>query len=109
MTTDDLSMVNLHRTGGGGWSWTAYRKPHELWRTNKGVTDFWLCFEELQGCLAEETIKELAARGIAETEGVFGPELNPNASGGMSGKLAVGRRKKTPQKPTAITPIPYRR
>jgi len=109
MTTDDLSMVNLHRTGGGGWSWTAYRKPHELWRTNKGVADFWMCFEELQSCLEEETAKERAAQIPEPDRDVFGPELNPNASGGMSGKLAVKWRKKTRQKPTAITPIPYRR
>jgi len=106
MTTDDLAMVNLHRTGGGGWSWSAYKLPHELWRTNKGVADFWLCFEELQQCLVEETVKELAARGIADTEGVFGPELNPDASGGISGKLAIRRRKKPRHTPTAITPTP---
>ena len=106
MTTDDLAMVNLHRTNAGGWSWSAYKLPHELWRTNKGVADFWLCFEELQQCLVEETVKELAARGIADTEGVFGPELNPDASGGISGKLAIRRRKKPRHTPTAITPTP---
>ena len=106
MTTDDLSMVNLHRTGGGGWSWTAYRIPHELWRTNKGVVDFWMCFEELQSCLEEETAKERAAQIPEPDRDVFGPELNPHASGGIIGKLAARKRKKPRHKPTAITPTP---
>jgi len=106
VTTDDLSMVNLHRTGGGGWSWTAYRTPHELWRTNKGVTDFWLCFEELQGCLEEETVKERAARVLAAADALIVPEASEAASGGISGKLAVKRRKTPRQTPTAITPTP---
>ena len=94
MTTDDLAMVNLHRTNAGGWSWSAYKLPHELWRTNKGVADFWLCFEELQQCLVEETVKQLASRGIADTEGVFGPELNPDACGATKSKLPVKRKRK---------------
>jgi hypothetical protein len=94
MTPDALSMVNLHAKPDGSWSWTAFRKPHSMWRSNTGVTDFWLCLEQLSLCLAEETeAEERAAQAMAQSV-VATTASAGSASGGIKGKLAEGGKAK---------------
>lgn len=102
MTPDDLSMVNLHAGQDGTWSWTAYRKPHQMWRSNKGVSDFWLCLEQLALEMANEAEENrLAMMERAQTI-ASDVESTGFASGGIKGKLAEGgKAKKKPAKPGA--------
>jgi hypothetical protein len=91
---DDLAMVNLQSKGDGGWSYTAYKKPFSLWRSNKGLPDVFACVEDIMHeiCLADDlegaaAVHEVLRRSIVLDESI-------DASGGISGKPAKVRKAK---------------
>lgn len=54
MTWDDLEMVTFRQTQDGQWSFTVYRKPFVMWRSNVGLPDVFACMEQIIECLGEE-------------------------------------------------------
>lgn len=66
MTWDDLEMVTFRQTQDGLWSFTAYRKPFEMWRSNVGLPDVFACMEQIIECLGEEA----AAAAVRAAESV---------------------------------------
>lgn len=92
MSSDDLAMVNFHQRAAGDWSWTAYRKPMAMWRSNKGCADVFECLEQLVACIWEETAleeTESAQRAAAHAEAFGG---NSGASGGIKSESAASKR-----------------
>lgn len=101
MTWDDIEMVNLRQTTDGSWSYTAYRKPFEMWRSNKGLPDVFACMEQIIGELAIATeVEEQAAKMVAKAV-VTNAAAKGKASGGMKSRPAVNRGGKKTQGPTA--------
>ena len=96
MNWDDLAMVNLQSKDDGGWSYTAYKRPFTLWRSNKGLPDVFACIEDIMHeiCLADDlegaaVVHEVLRRSFLLDEAI-------DASGGISGKPAKvkkGRKK----------------
>ena len=93
MTWDELAMVNLQSKGDGGWSYTAYRRPFSLWRSNKGLPDVFACIEDIMHeiALADDlegaaAVHEVLRRSIVLDETI-------DASGGISSKPAEVKRK----------------
>lgn len=101
MMWDDLEMVNLRQTTDGRWSYTAYAKPFEMWRSNKGLPDVFACVEEIMGEIALAAAEEeKAAKALAAM--VARPKKKKaNASGGMKSRPAINRAEKKGQLPTA--------
>lgn len=93
MSWDDLAMVNLQSRPDGSWSYTAYRKPFALWRSNKGLPDVFLCIEDLMKeiALADDLEQAAAVHDILAKSTRL--DISIDASGGMSGKPAGGKRK----------------
>lgn len=96
MTFDDLSMMNFHRDGNGKWSYTAFRLPHQLWITNKSMTDPLDCIEEVMRELLAETAHERLLAGALAAKVVAPKKRLVRASGGMAGKSAVVARSEAP-------------
>ena len=93
MTWDELAMVNLQSKGDGGWSYTAYKRPFSLWRSNKGLPDVFACIEDIMHeiALADDlegaaAVHEVLRRSIVLDETI-------DASGGISSKPAEVKRK----------------
>lgn len=103
MSADDLAMVNFHRAGDGSWSWTAYRKPMEMWRSNTSCSDIFECVEQIVWCLDEQTAVEERARAreVDENAAAFG--WSDDASGGMKSKPAAGKGGKPRKRQTSKT------
>lgn len=101
MTWDDIEMINLRQTTDGNWSFTAYRKPFEMWRSNKGLPDVFACMEQIISELAIATeVEEQAAKMVANAV-VTNAAKKGKASGGMKRRPAVNRAAKKTQGPTA--------
>lgn len=103
MSGDDLAMVNFHQQQAGSWSWTAYRKPMVMWRSNKGCDDLYQCMEQLVACMWEETAleeTEAAQRAAAHAE-AFGGDCG--ASGGIKSESAASKRKRKGKGQTSKT------
>ena len=88
MSGDDLSMINLQQTSDGKWSWTAYRKPHQMWRSNKDCADIFECVEQLVGCMSEETQAEEARVKVLAQMTLTSKGGEDKSSGGMKSKPA---------------------
>lgn len=94
MTWDDVEMVNLRQTTDGRWSYSAYRKPFDMWRSNKGLPDVFAIVEEIQNELAAATAEEEAAAKALAASVVTRVKKGRSASGGMKSKPAVNRAEK---------------
>ena len=96
MNWSDLSMVNLQSKEDGTWSYTAYKKPFAMWRSNKGLPDVFMCIEELMQeiVLADDLEQAAAVHDILAKSTALDESID--ASGGISGKPAAvkkGRKK----------------
>ncbi|TXH51711.1 MAG: hypothetical protein E6Q97_17795 [Desulfurellales bacterium] len=97
MTWDDIEMMNFRQTTDGNWSFTAYRKPFAMWRSNKGLPDVFACIEQIQAELVLETkAEEEAAKAMAK--GVAGNAASKRKSSGGMGSEPAG-------KPAQIEPV----
>jgi hypothetical protein len=103
MSGDDLAMVNFHLRASGDWTWTAYRKPMEMWRSNSGCADVFECLEQLVGCMWEETALEDQRREerVVEHAEAFGGDCG--ASGGIRSESAGAKRKPKRKRQTSKT------
>ena len=59
MTFDDLEMINLRQTVDWKWSFSAYRKPFTLWRSNKDLPYVFVCMEQIMQCIAQVNDEEV--------------------------------------------------
>jgi hypothetical protein len=93
MTWDDLAMVNLQSKPDGSWSYTAYKRPFALWRSNKGLPDVFCCMEDMMKeiALADDLEQAAAVHNILAKSTVLDESID--ASGGISGKPAKVKRK----------------
>lgn len=90
----DLSMINLHRRSDGKWSYTAYKLPHQMWRSNTGLTDPLICLNEIWLEMGQPP--DLFAIPI-ESAGAFGStpsDIRARPSGGRFGESAVVRKQR---------------
>jgi hypothetical protein len=85
---DDLAMVNLQSKPDGSWSYTAYKRPFALWRSNKGLPDVFCCIEDIMHeiCLADDLEQVAAVHNILAKSTALDESMD--ASGGISGKPA---------------------
>lgn len=92
MTWDELAMVNLQSKGDGGWSYTAYKRPFSLWRSNKGLPDVFACIEDIMHeiDLAECVEQAAAVHNILAKSTALDESID--ASGGISSKPARVKR-----------------
>lgn len=94
MNWADLSMVNFHARSDGRWSWTAYRRPHVMWRSNYGLEDPIACLLELgaelklSGSMTWQDVERKERQGWLEPVG-------PGRASGGTGKRPAEERKRT--------------